>query len=198
MRLFWARGFDGTSMNDLAAATGMAKPGLYATFGDKQALYQKALARYVGELSEPVIGGAGATDPIDVVLRRHLEWVAALASDPTGSGGCMVVNTLVECAHKAEGLEAAGQRISAERRQALLQRLEAARVNGELPAGTDIDALTTFYSGQVVALAVMARSGADAATLAQLIDVAMTALPAVRDRGSRADETGPRVDPAPV
>ena len=43
MKLFWKQGFEGTSMNDIAAATGMAKPGLYATFGDKEAVYAKAL-----------------------------------------------------------------------------------------------------------------------------------------------------------
>ena len=43
---FWNAGYSGTSLDDLAAATGMNRPSLYAAFGDKHALYVKALEHY--------------------------------------------------------------------------------------------------------------------------------------------------------
>lgn len=46
MELFWANGFEGTSMADLVAATGLKKGSLYAAFGDKRAMYHKSLALY--------------------------------------------------------------------------------------------------------------------------------------------------------
>lgn len=44
--VFWAKGFEGTSMSDLETATGLRKGSLYAAYGDKRAMYLKALALY--------------------------------------------------------------------------------------------------------------------------------------------------------
>ena len=44
--VFWQKGFQGTSLDDVTAATGLAKPSLYAAFGDKNALFLKVLDRY--------------------------------------------------------------------------------------------------------------------------------------------------------
>ena len=46
MNVFWAKGFEGASMSDLVSATGLRKGSLYAAFGDKRAIYRKALALY--------------------------------------------------------------------------------------------------------------------------------------------------------
>jgi len=46
IRAFWKTGYSGTSLDDLSAATGMNRPSLYAAFGDKRALYLKALDHY--------------------------------------------------------------------------------------------------------------------------------------------------------
>ena len=43
MELFWEQGFGGTPMNDPATQTGMEKPILYTTFGDKEAIYSKSI-----------------------------------------------------------------------------------------------------------------------------------------------------------
>src|SRR6202044_3218087 len=46
MRLFWERGYEGTSLSDLTEAMAINRASLYATFGDKEALFHRALARY--------------------------------------------------------------------------------------------------------------------------------------------------------
>lgn len=46
MTVFWERGYEGASMQDLMAATGLQKGSLYAAFGDKRAMYLKALSHY--------------------------------------------------------------------------------------------------------------------------------------------------------
>jgi len=86
IELFWEKGYEGTSMNDLVAATGMAKPGLYATFGDKEAFYAKALTHYV-ERGWPLLDDLARSDaPIDVVLRGYLDGIAAAAGDRHAPG----------------------------------------------------------------------------------------------------------------
>jgi AcrR family transcriptional regulator len=46
MRVFWRRGYQGTSLSDLTAALGINKPSLYAAFGNKEQLFARALAHY--------------------------------------------------------------------------------------------------------------------------------------------------------
>ena len=50
LEVFWARGYEGASVADLTAATGLARASLYGAFGDKEGLYERALARYLERL----------------------------------------------------------------------------------------------------------------------------------------------------
>ena len=181
MAMFWEKGFEGTSMNDLAVATGMAKPGLYANFGDKESLYKKALTRYVKELGGPLLDDLTlSTDPLDVVIRRYLETVAASNLDETCPGGCFFVNSVIDCAHGPASLEKLTREFEASRRAAFVERFRASKNKGELPDDADPEALGEFFAGQVLALAVMALAGADRESLDRFIDVAMTVLPGNR------------------
>ena len=110
MKAFWERGFDGTSMNDLSAKTGMAKPGLYANFGDKEAIYAKAMERYCSTYAGPMLEDlVRSTDSLEATVRRFLDGVVAAATETMGPKGCFVANNLVECAGMPSSLEALGR-----------------------------------------------------------------------------------------
>jgi len=182
MKMFWEQGFDGTSMNDLSACTGMAKPGLYATFGDKEAVYSKALERYFEKYGLPLVDDLTASpDSLDTVVRRFLQAIAAFVVDKSWPGGCFAINSVVDCANQSPSLESPGRAIQERRRNAFVQRFRAAQATGELPKEADPDALGEFFAGQVLALGVMGSGGADLKALNQLIEVAMTALPVGKD-----------------
>ncbi|MEX3011017.1 TetR/AcrR family transcriptional regulator [Hoeflea sp. TYP-13] len=186
MKVFWERGFEGTSMNDLSTMTGMAKPGLYANFGDKEAIYAKAMERYCSAYAGPMLEDLlRSDDSLEITVRRFLDGVVVSATDTMGPKGCFVANNLVECAGKPPSLEALGRYVDEQRQKALAARFQAARQKGELPEDADIKSLAEFYSGQALALAVMARAGAPWTTLYRFVDTAMTLLPAVE-----AEETG--------
>ncbi len=177
MKLFWKKGYDGTSMNDLVTETGMAKPGLYATFGDKEVIYTKALSRYFHGFSSPLFDDLiGSPDPIEVVVRRFLQTVAASALDKTSPNGCFLVNSVIECEKQSPALEALVRTYSENRRAAFVKRFHAAKKHGELPANANALALAEFFSGQVMALAVLGSSGADQESLERFIEVAMSVL----------------------
>lgn len=90
--VFWTRGLGATSLDDLAAAMGMRRPSVTNAFGDKQALYRRALARFADRART-----AAASQLADPELRHALErfYLAALdvyfASDP--ARGCAVICT---------------------------------------------------------------------------------------------------------
>jgi AcrR family transcriptional regulator len=189
MKAFWERGFEGTSMNDLAAITGMAKPGLYANFGDKEAIYAKAMERYCSTYAGPMLEDlVRSSDSLEATVRRFLDGVVAAATETMGPKGCFVANNLVECAGMQRSLEALGRYVDEQRQKAFVMRFQSAIKKGELPPETDIKSLAEFYSGQALALAVMARAGAPWATLYRFIDTAMSLLPLMDDEPPQEDE----------
>lgn len=165
-------------MNDLATATGMAKPGLYDCFGDKNALYARALKLYFQEYGDPGLDDVRTSgDPLANVLRRFLENVAKAAGNPECPGGCFVVNSTIACTQTSGKVHELTQEIIRYRSEILTERILAAKENDELPKEADHEALATYFAGQATAIAVMAREGADAHKLQQFIDIAMRVLP---------------------
>jgi AcrR family transcriptional regulator len=82
---FWKHGYAGTSLDDLARATGMNRPSLYAAFGNKRDLYLKTLRRYLGESRDTAKGLLVDEPSLRIYLGRFYQ--AALNVYFAGSGG---------------------------------------------------------------------------------------------------------------
>jgi len=178
MNVFWENGFEATSMNDLSVATGMAKPGLYAAFGDKEQLFCAALTRYFDMSGQLLLDDlAQPQDTLATAVRRFLETIADALVDETKPDGCFITNSVVECTHYAPSLADLARDFDAKRRKGLLDRFQRARREGELSEEAEIEALADFFSGQALAMAVMGRAGTDRATFERFIDVAMKVIP---------------------
>ncbi len=180
MTLFWENGFDATSMNDVAVVTGMAKPGLYECFGDKNALYAKALKLYFNEYGEPGLEFVRTSDePVSAVMRQYLEKVAEGASNPECPSGCFVVNSIIGSTQSDDEIHDLIQDMIKHRSDILTQRLSTARQKGELQAEADVEALALYFAGQATAIAVLAREGVEPEQLGKFVDIAMKNLPEV-------------------
>jgi hypothetical protein len=101
------------------------------------------------------------------------ETVDPPADDPVG---CLVVNSLVELAPRDEEIGAALARDQERRHEALRAALAAARRDGELGPAADPEALAHFVMATISGMRVMARGGADQATLTSIADTALTAI----------------------
>lgn len=96
-RVFWARGFGRTSLDDLCAATGLNRSSLYAAFGDKRALYLRSLARYEAGAIDG-IRKAFDGKPVRAGLRQFLDGlIDAIVAGP-GRRGCFIGNCAAEMA----------------------------------------------------------------------------------------------------
>lgn len=177
-KVFWEQGYEGASLGDLTAATGMAKPGLYATFGDKEAMFAKALTHYYCDMGASLMADlVSSPDPLSDVLRRFFVSVVEMARDPDCPSGCFVVNSLVESGSMPRGLVALSRDFDRRRRDAFRERFRAAHEAGELPPGTDPDAMADFFASQVLAIAVMVRADTEFDSVMRTIDVALSVLP---------------------
>jgi len=130
MGVFWAQGFEGTSMSDLVGATGLKKGSLYAAFGNKRAMYHKALALYDRTTIDATVQGLKGGGTPRSRIEQFLGSAISRASSGSGGRGCFVCNASIDQAPTDAG--------TARLVQASLARLETALADvlSELGAGT--------------------------------------------------------------
>jgi TetR/AcrR family transcriptional regulator, copper-responsive repressor len=174
---FWRGGYSGTSLDEIAAATGMNPPSLYAAFGNKRAIYLEALAHY-WQLSLAATREALAEDrPLREALM--LAYEAALSIYFSGKGrarGCFVIGTAVAEAvddpdirnSVAAGLRAIDANFEA--------RFRTAREKGELKHNADPSALALLASATMQTIAIRARAGVTRSELTEIAQKAVNAI----------------------
>lgn len=174
---FWKAGYSGTSLDDITAATGMNRPSLRAAFGDKHAIYVKALADY-WDLKFAVMREALEAD---LSLRDALMRVydAALSIYFSGDGharGCFVVGTAITEAvddPEIQDIAMGGFRMLD---AAFEARLRLARGAGELNKDADPVALALLASATMHTIAIRARAGALRKDLRKLAQKAVSVI----------------------
>src|ERR1700683_354497 len=177
MRLFWAKGYEGTSVGDLTGTLGISRPSLYAAFGDKQSLFRAALERYAGGPAGYVATALGQPTAREVA-EQLLRGAADLQAGSRNPGGCLTVNGAIACGDEAEPVR---QALNAHRTAGvalLRRRFEQAKAQHDLPKDSDPAALASFVAAVVYGMAVLASGGAGRKELEQVIQTAMKAWPA--------------------
>jgi AcrR family transcriptional regulator len=175
MKLFWERGYEGTSLGDLTEAMRISKPSLYAAFGCKEDLFREAVALYDatagGETNRALREERTARQAVEAMLRGNAE----LSSTRGSPSGCMIV--LAAALGSPESRHARDHVAALRRRgqELLHQRLEQAVVERDLPAGIDTARLAAFYTTVLHGLSIHARDGASRKALHAIVDTAMDA-----------------------
>jgi AcrR family transcriptional regulator len=177
MRLFWERGYEATSIAELAAAMGVNPPSLYAAFGNKRQLFLEAVDRYQ-ERNGGFIARALAEAPTArEAARRIFHAAAELYVRPDCPRGCMLAQS---ASVRGAGSEDIVADVAARRdggRQAIRARLEAAVRAGDLPPATDTAGLAAFVMAVLHGMSAGARDGMDAAALRRIAEHAMAGWP---------------------
>jgi len=171
MRVFWQKGYEGASLTDLTRAMGINRSSMYAAFGDKEALFQKALKRYTdGPMGwvESALQKPTARESIQALL----EGSVAFLSDTTHPRCCFSVQGL------ATGQEGESVRLSMidwrkAFEQIVRERLQRARHDGDLPKTVNPTDLAKYIGTLWTGLAVQAASGATRSELSRIIDLAL-------------------------
>lgn len=174
LEVFWRRGYEGASVADLTEAMGIGAPSLYAAFGNKEALFRKALGRYVERRSAAITAALAAPRARDAI-ERTLRTMADMLTDPECPRGCMTVQGALTCEESPDVIREA---LSAERAQgeaAIRRRLERAAAEGDLPAGADPVTLARFVATVAQGMCVQSSGDATRAQLHAVVDMAMRA-----------------------
>lgn len=174
--VFWTRGYEGASMAELTEAMGITKPSLYAAFGNKEALFHKALDLYESEKLEYT--RAALTQPTARAVAEHLMRGAieaqTSACDPKG---CMGVVSTTACGGGANAIKDAVVARRASSQAALVDRFRRAQTEGDLPAHVEPEALTRYLYALIQGMAVQAGSGATRAELERVVETSLMVWP---------------------
>lgn len=175
MQVFWAKGYEGTQLNDLTAAIGIKPPSFYAAFGSKEAAFREAIDLYIATIGSAQMRALEASATVRDGLRAMLEGSVAVALSAK-PGGCLLILGAVNCLPANEAVRVHLLQARYKTVALVADRLRRGVAEGELPADTDIPRLAAFYHGIMQAISFQARDGATWADLQALIDPALRAL----------------------
>ena len=177
---FRATGYAGTSLDDVAAATGLGRGSIYAAFGDKHELFMRSLSGYC-ERNEASVAAA-LDGPDDTALERLHAFLLAQAQVGVGGTGvtCMATKFAVELDEQDPEARARVAEMFAAFQRRLRDCILGAQRNGDIERSVDADVLAKLLVATTRGLDVMARAGQSAADLEPAAEAAFRSLPLTR------------------
>ncbi len=176
LKVFWRKGYEGTSLTDLTAAMGINRPSLYAAYGNKEALFRKVLDRYMAGAAE--ILRESMEKPTSRAAVEHLLLSSADgATCPENPHGCLTVRCALSSGEAADCIRLEMVRCRADGESVLRQRLERARAEGDLPADASPADLARYVMTVHQGMSVQAAGGASGEQLRQVVAMALKAWP---------------------
>ncbi|WP_329190724.1 TetR/AcrR family transcriptional regulator [Actinacidiphila glaucinigra] len=176
---FWAGGYAGTSMDDIAAATGLGKGSLYGAFGGKQDLFHRVFDDYCNSVIDATAQQLGGDDDENAYTRlsAHVHAVAAATAADTAQRGCLLAKGTAELAeHDKTVADRAHTAIEA--LHALLKDdITACQRNGDLDANADPGRLAALVLSVLRGIEALGKAGADEEMLTDIARTALAVLP---------------------
>jgi AcrR family transcriptional regulator len=176
MKLFWTHGYEGTSLTQLTGAMGINRPSLYATYGNKEELFRRAMDRYAAGPGAAVAAALEAPTAREVV-ERMMRVYAEAPSQQGRPRGCLLINGALRCSDESETVREDVAKRRAATHLALKKRLERAQREGDLTKDVSANELARFVWAVLSGMAVQASDGATTAQLRQVAAMAMKAWP---------------------
>ncbi len=176
IQLFWQQGYYATSVDEVVKRTGVAKYGIYGTFGPKRALFKQVLTQYAADRHRDVqspIRRPGASLP---EVREFFEQIPGLITQSGHQWGCLVCNTGVEVGLKDLEINRFVKDFFADVARVLKGCLTRAVQQGELKKQQDVDTLATYLATEFRTALILARSGHEAQEIRQHLTFALRLL----------------------
>ena len=176
MQVFWERGYEATSVQDLVQGMGINRFSLYSTFGDKHRLFVAALERYretvvadlVGELEQSTAGLAA--------IRRFFARLVKFFASAQGWRGCLITNTAVELAPHDPQAAAKVQDYVVRLEEAFYRVLLQAQQTQQLATSHACRDLARFLTGSALGLGVLAKTSPGRQALEGYVAVVLSVL----------------------
>ncbi|GAA0871778.1 TetR/AcrR family transcriptional regulator [Gangjinia marincola] len=175
-KLFWLKGFNGTSMQDLVEVTRLNRSSIYNTFGSKEELYQAALSHYLSKNQDHFKPAVNATSNYKKAIRAIFESYLDEITTDKDQKGCMTIGCLTEMGNQnttiAEWLSHNDQQM-----QKIFGTLvQKGKESGEIITTIETPILTNYLISSFQGLRVRGMSITDRKTLQGIINTIMNAI----------------------
>ena len=176
MEAFWARGYEGTSIQDLVKHMGINRQSIYDTFGDKHSLFLQALDRYREIESRKVFAILERPGLVKRNLKLLFQEVVDKALSEEGRRGCFVGNAMSELSGRCK--ETAGRTCNsvASAEKTFQRALQRGQEQGELSAVRDTRAVARFLYCSLQGLLLLGKATRDRRLLTDVVKVTLSVL----------------------
>ena len=176
MRVFWEKGYEGATLADLTEAMGINRSSMYATFGDKEALFRLAIARYA-EGPAAYVRKALEQRTARAVVEALLLGALELLTDPSHPRGCLSVQGALACGSHTQAMKEAMIEWRRQGEADIQRRLQRARREGDFAKDVDPGDLARYICTVLSGLAVQATNRSSRAEMARTVDMVLRSMP---------------------
>jgi len=170
MLVFWEKGYEGTSIQDLEDAMGLGRTSIYNAFGNKRQLFNRILECYKESVMSALFLAMDSAPDIREGIRRLLHGALDIHFDTDNPGGCLVVLSVLESGqHDAQSSESVAQTIQ-DLKTGLQQRLKKAKQAGELSDDLDVSATATTIASTMMGMMVLGKANFSRAALNKTVN----------------------------
>ena len=174
--LFWDKGYNGTSLQDLVDGLGISRSSLYDTFGDKHQLYLKALDTYRQGYGSQLCTLTREASSAKEAIQRLLELVVNDLLNDEQRKGCFMVNAGIELGSHDEEVNQLICDTEKQLEQAFLKVIRQGQEKGEIDKDRDAQALARFLNNTVKGMQVSVKSTTERGFFEDIIHTTLTAL----------------------
>ncbi len=175
-KVFWARGYDAASIEELTEALGIKRSSLYHEFGGKEALFLASIDYYLSVKVAPCLARLEKGGELSEDLSDFFDALLGLTCRPGGPKGCLVSVVLADAAESSPRFREKLIECLAGLDDAFVRRFEAARRAGDLPKDEDVSALAQLFVSFSQGLMIRARSGVSLKSLKAISEAALRRL----------------------
>ena len=187
---FWTKGYAGTSMDSIAAATGLGKGSLYGAFGGKQKLFHRVLDAYCDRVAEAVADElTGPDEEAYGRLCAHIRLATANVAADSRHRGCLLAKGAAELSEHDPEVTARSGRTLERITMALAQDIRAAQRHGDIDQAADAGRLASLVLAVLRGIEALGKAGTDPGELEGIAETAIALLPRASSASIDRDRT---------
>ena len=176
IELFWEKGYFDTSVDEVVKRTGVAKYGIYGTFGTKRELFKKALTQYANDRHKDIQRSIRKPDASLPEVLAFFKDSPSMMTTKNYPHGCLIANTGIELGMKDPEISNFVKVFFRDTANVMQHCLERAVEKGQLPKSTDVTSLSTYLVTEFRTSLMLAASGHSRREIERHLEIALQVL----------------------
>jgi TetR/AcrR family transcriptional repressor of nem operon len=176
LAIFWRKGYNGTSIQDLVDGLGLNRSSIYHTYIDKHNLFILSIERYRDKTVRKAIEMINNARSAKAVIRKLFEQTIDEILADKNNKGCFMVNCAVEMAPHDKTVADIVNKNAQDMEQTFYYAIKKGQKSGEISSRQNAKSLASFVCNNINGIRVLSKSGADKKILDDIIKVVMSVL----------------------